>query len=53
MGFEPSETYVYEDALYAAKNAKAAGCKLVAVYDNMQRNDWSEIESLADEIIKD
>ena len=53
MGFEPSETYVYEDALYAAKSAKVAGCKLVAVYDNMQRNDWSEIESLADEIIKD
>lgn len=51
MGFKPDNTYVYEDALYAAKSAKAAGCKLIVVYDNMQKNDWSELKAMADEII--
>ena len=52
MGFEPSNTVVYEDALYAVKAAKAAGCHVVAVYDHMNRNDWEEIKSLADNIIE-
>lgn len=52
MGFKPEETTVYEDALYAIKAAKAAGCHVVAVYDHMNRNDWDEIKSTADVIIK-
>ncbi len=52
MGFEPSNTVVYEDALYAVKAAKAAGCHVVAVYDHMNRNDWDEIKKLADEVIE-
>lgn len=52
MGFAPEGTYVYEDALYAAKSAKAAGCKLVAVYDDMNKNDWEELKSMADEILE-
>lgn len=52
MGFEPSNTIVYEDALYAAKSAKDAGCHLIAVYDSMNSKDWPEIERLADKIIK-
>ena len=52
MGFKPEETTVYEDALYAIKAAKAAGCHVVAVYDRMNRNDWDEIKSTADVIIK-
>lgn len=51
MGFKPEETTVYEDALYAAKSAKEAGCHLIAIYDNMNRNDWPEIKELADETI--
>lgn len=52
MGFRPESTTVYEDALYAAKSAKAAGCHLIAVYDHMNRNDWDAIKRLADEIIE-
>lgn len=52
MGFEPSNTVVYEDALYAVKAAKAAGCHVGAVYDHMNRNDWDEIKKLADEVIE-
>ena len=33
MGAEPSETAVYEDALYAAQTAKEAGFYVVGVYD--------------------
>ncbi|MDD5945895.1 MAG: HAD family phosphatase [Clostridia bacterium] len=52
MGVKPEQTVVYEDALYAAKSAKGAGCRLVAVYDHMNRNDWDEIKTLADEVIE-
>lgn len=52
MGFNPKDTYVYEDALYSAKSAKAAGCKLVAVYDDMNKSDWEELKSIADEIME-
>lgn len=52
MGFEPEKTMVFEDALYAIKAAKAAGCLVTAVYDHMNRNDWEEIKSLADNIIE-
>lgn len=51
MGFNPVDTIVYEDALYAAKSAKEAGCYLIAVYDDMNKNDWSKIKELADETI--
>jgi len=52
LGFKPSETIVYEDALYAAKSAKEAGCYLIAVYDSMNEKDWPEIKSLADRTIE-
>ena len=51
MGFKPEETTVYEDALYAAKSAKQAGCRLVGVYDRMNKNDWQELKELADETL--
>ena len=51
MGFQPEETTVYEDALYAAKSAKQAGCRLVGVYDRMNKNDWQELKELADETL--
>ncbi|MEA4971574.1 MAG: HAD family phosphatase [Candidatus Metalachnospira sp.] len=52
MNFEPIDTVVYEDALYAARSAKAAGCYLIAVYDSMNSRDWPEIKRLADEAIE-
>ena len=51
MGFKPEETTVYEDALYAAKSAKKAGCRLVGVYDRVNKNDWQELKELADETL--
>ena len=50
-GFNPEDTYVYEDALYAVKSAKEAGCNIVAVSDPSSANDWEEIKSLADKIM--
>ncbi len=52
MGCEPKDAIVYEDALYAAKSAKGAGCYLIAVYDHANRSDWEQIKILADEIIE-
>ena len=50
-GFLPEDTYIYEDALYAVKSAKATGCHVIAVAEPSSANDWEEIKSLADEII--
>ena len=51
MNFEPENTVVYEDALYAIKSAKKAGLKVIAVNDSSNRKDIDEIKSLADKII--
>ena len=51
MNFEPENTVVYEDALYAIKSAKKAGLKVIAVNDSSNHKDIDEIKSLADEII--
>ncbi len=40
---------VYEDAVYAARTAKAAGYYLVGVYDPSSGDGWEEIKDLADE----
>lgn len=52
MGFEPSETMVYEDVIHAVKSAKAAGCKVTAVYDEDSAHLWEEISGLADFSLK-
>ena len=51
MGARPGEIAVYEDALYAARTAKAAGYYLVAVYDASAASHWDELCALADEAI--
>ena len=33
LGTEKSSTWIFEDALYAAKTAKANGYKVVGIYD--------------------
>ena len=69
MGAEPSETAVYEDALYAAQTAKEVGFYVVGVYDGsvtychepddqeerdrMWNDCWEQLKQLTDESILD
>lgn len=46
----PSDTVVLEDALYAIRSAKEAGCYVYAVPDDSSASDWDAISSIADEI---
>jgi len=47
MGFDPLETYVFEDVLHGVKSASAAGCKVIAVYDEDSKEHWEEIKACA------
>ena len=51
MGCLPEETVVFEDSLSAARTAKAAGFRVVGVYDVNSAETWQELTSLADETI--
>ena len=51
LGADPAQTAVYEDALYAARTAKAAGFYLVGVYDPSGQHHWDQLSALADETI--
>ncbi len=54
LGTPKSETPVFEDALFAARTAKAAGFPLVAVYDpDVGREGWEEMKKIADLTIED
>lgn len=53
MGAAPADCAVYEDALYAARTAKAAGFYTVGVYEPSLAHGWDELTTLADEIITD
>ena len=52
MSTHKNETFVFEDALYAAQTAKKAGFYVVGVYDKSE-NMQKELRSLADFYIKD
>ena len=47
-----SDVFVFEDALYSMKTAKAAGYKVIAVEDYSAEPDRDEIKALADYYIK-
>lgn len=47
MGFEPKETYIFEDVLHGIKTGIAAGCKVIGVYDKDSAAHWDEIKELA------
>ncbi len=51
MGFNPSETIVYEDVYHAVKTAKSAGCKTIAVFDKDSEKLWNDIVTEADDFI--
>lgn len=54
LGTPKEETPVFEDALFAARTAKAAGFPLAAVYDSDVGEDgWREMQRLADFTIED
>ena len=51
LGVAPSRCWVFEDALYAMKSAKAAGMRVCAIEDATQRADKAAILALADRYI--
>ncbi len=51
-GIEPADTVVLEDALYAVRAAKEAGCYVCAVPDNASAVEWEDICEIADEIFQ-
>lgn len=48
LGTAPGETWVFEDALYAAKTAKAAGYRTVGVFDPLSADDRETMEEITD-----
>lgn len=51
MNTEISETLVAEDSLHCVQTTVRAGFPTVAVYDNFNKNDFSEMTELADKYI--
>lgn len=47
----PTETVVLEDAFYAVRSAKEAGCYVYAVLDESSQKDWKKIRKLADDVL--
>ncbi len=48
LGTDPENTWVFEDAIHAVTNAKMAGLKVLAVYDDSAKTCVEEIRALAD-----
>jgi len=53
FGAAPGEIAVFEDAVYAARTARAAGFYTVAVRDPAGAGSWEQLTALADEAILD
>lgn len=51
LGTKSERCVVFEDALYAMKSAKAAGCRVVAIEDSAARLQRDEIRAIADRYI--
>lgn len=49
----PADAAVYEDALFAARTAKAAGFYVVGVYDDNAKAKWDRLKDISDEAIED
>ena len=47
MGYEPENTYIYEDVLHGIETGIAAGCKVIGVYDKDSASHWEEIKKIA------
>ena len=53
LGVDVERMCVFEDALYAIRGAKAAGCPVIAILDPTQREHWEEVKELADCAVRD
>lgn len=53
LGLPADRVWVFEDALYAMRPAKAVGMHVCAIADATQAADWPQIEALADVCIRD
>lgn len=53
LGAVPEDVAVYEDAIYAARTAKAAGFWVAGVYDDASAADWAALNALCDATIRD
>ena len=53
LGAAPEDVAVYEDAIYAARTAKAAGFRVIGVYDDASAASWAELNALCDATIRD
>lgn len=53
LGATAERAWVFEDALYAIRSAKAAGLRVCAISEATQAADWPEIQKLADICIDD
>lgn len=51
LGTKSERCVVFEDALYAMKSAKTAGCRVVAIEDSTARLQCDEIRAIADRYI--
>lgn len=51
LGTKSERCVVFEDALYAMKSAKTAGCRVVAIEDSTARLQRDEIRAIADRYI--
>jgi HAD superfamily hydrolase (TIGR01509 family) len=52
LGVTPNECVVFEDILVAVKGAKAAGMKVVGVYDESSKDDIDQVKSIANRYIE-
>ncbi|MEG0804338.1 MAG: HAD-IA family hydrolase, partial [Pygmaiobacter sp.] len=48
LGTTTSHMTMFEDSLYAMKTAKAAGCRVVALYDETAKNENDEVRRVCD-----
>ena len=53
MGTSPEVTWVFEDALHGVETAKAAGFRVVAVYDPVSARHQDALRQMADVYLKD
>lgn len=48
LGTVPDKMTMFEDSLYAMKTAKAAGCRVVALYDEAAKEENDEVRKVCD-----
>jgi len=52
FGVYPPDVVVYDDAHYAARAAKEAGCFVVGIYEQTHAEQWPRMEQICDAVIE-